>query len=509
MTKEFAGNGKKKLVSDIFFYGFLLVYATSMIYLCGELNIWVDEAYTLNTTSNNLSGVIRQSYHFEGQPPVYFLLLSIWRYIDQSIFFARSFSLIFITFATIVFSKLIRLLLGSGTASRWMIVLFLLNPFTVWAGLEIRLYAFLLFLSISAVYFFFKFYTGDKKKYLYYLIVACIFGVYTQYFFLFLMGGLAISLLIFRGWSLFFKFCLYMIPVAVLFLPSLLFAPALTKYVQTQASYSSTPQVLYLFQSTQNLLLAFQMAPFESLIKWSIRIIFGLAITHAYYKLYTQNKQLGNMLFQRINIIVINMVFFVFFLAIFFAVTKVDYQYRYLTILMPMAVLLLLLFNIYAVFVKQLIYGLIAVYYILLLVINYREPVKQYDYKQIADHVTKTAKNGEPVLFYHGAVSLSFMYYYKGSNPVMPLPGKIRFDSTTYISDIKDTVELKQVIEGIPTPSRSYLLVSDLTEERYINEPNKKMVDSFLSSHYNITMDTLYFGRSKEYALRIRRLEKE
>jgi hypothetical protein len=63
------------------FYAFVVLYSAFMMYLCYELNIWVDEAYTLDTTSAkySLSKVIYQSYNFESQPPLYFILLWLWR----------------------------------------------------------------------------------------------------------------------------------------------------------------------------------------------------------------------------------------------------------------------------------------------------------------------------------------------------------------------------------------------------------------------------------------------
>src|ERR1700712_3329573 len=133
-------NSNSSPVKNYLFYIFLFIYAVTLLYLSKVLNIWMDEAYTLDTTGYKLSKVIAQSYSFESQPPVYFILLSLWRKISGEVFFARLFSLISIGLAAHYFYKLIRLISGIE-ASRWLLILFLLNPFIVWAGLEIRLYA--------------------------------------------------------------------------------------------------------------------------------------------------------------------------------------------------------------------------------------------------------------------------------------------------------------------------------------------------------------------------------
>src|ERR1022692_1290741 len=138
---------------NLIFYVFMVVYSASMIFLSHKLNIWEDEAYSLNTTSNKLATVIHQSYEFEGQPPFYFLLVAIWRHINSGIFFARLFSLLFIGISGYFFNRIVILVSGIKS-SRWILVIFLLNPFTVWAGLEIRLYALAIFLSIILIYYF-------------------------------------------------------------------------------------------------------------------------------------------------------------------------------------------------------------------------------------------------------------------------------------------------------------------------------------------------------------------
>ena len=62
--------------------------------LAAILNIWTDEAYTLNTTGKNLSYALVQAINFESQAPLYFILLNIWRSVNDSIFWARLFSII-------------------------------------------------------------------------------------------------------------------------------------------------------------------------------------------------------------------------------------------------------------------------------------------------------------------------------------------------------------------------------------------------------------------------------
>jgi hypothetical protein len=67
------------------------------------LNIWVDEASTLYTTENGFSSALQNALAQEKQAPLYFWVLSLWRALNGSVFFARLLSIIFSVAAIIVF----------------------------------------------------------------------------------------------------------------------------------------------------------------------------------------------------------------------------------------------------------------------------------------------------------------------------------------------------------------------------------------------------------------------
>jgi hypothetical protein len=488
------------------FYGFIVLYTATLLYLSKVLNIWLDEAYTLDTTSYKLSKVITQSYSFESQPPIYFILLSLWRKISVDVFFARLFSLISIAMAAYFFYKLIRLISGVE-ASRWLLVLFLLNPFIVWAGLEIRLYAFLLFLSSMLVYYYFSYYINGNKKYLYFFLATCLVGLYTQYFFAFLIAALVFATLLLKGWKFTFKVGLYLLPVVLLFLPNLLFMGEQLGMVQSQKEeFTAAQRIGIVLHSPQNVLLAMASLPLQRIVRLAILFIFIAFILFAYFKVYKRNKVQPSPYFSMINFNMAAAIALIAILAVFIAVTGIDHQDRYLTIAMPFFVLIYTLFSVHSFLQSRIIYGVLSLYFIAILSYTYYKPYKQYDYKAVAAYIEKKAKQKEPVLFYHSVVSLPFKYYYKGNNPVVPLPHQVYFD-TSYMNNVKDTFELKQSLNNINNTSGSYLLVSDLTEPKYKNDSNRRMFNDYVNRHYKITLDTLYFGNSKNSPLRIRRLE--
>src|SRR5687768_10173062 len=71
-----------------------------------QINIWADEASTLYTTQNGFFRAFQNLFTDEKQAPLYFLLLSLWRKINDSVFFARLFSVLFSLLSIIAFARL-------------------------------------------------------------------------------------------------------------------------------------------------------------------------------------------------------------------------------------------------------------------------------------------------------------------------------------------------------------------------------------------------------------------
>lgn len=486
---------------------FLIVYAIVLVYLASEINVSEDEAYTLNTTSHNLKGIILQSYHFENQPPVYFLVLGLWRLLNSGILFTKLFSIFCILLATFFFNKLSCLISGNGS-KRWLTILFMLNPFTVWAALEMRLYAFVILLSIIILYNFIQYFLTNKNKYLYTFLIISLLGIYTQYFFTFLVSSLAFSLLMIKGIKPFIRLCIYLVPLVILFLPNLFY---ISDQIAVQEHHAIDPspigRILSIYWGIRDLFLAIDRALVNV---WFVRIVLliGFPLLGISYYLHFQkfNQDITTFL-KRINFILLTYLFLIIQFILFVIYIDTGFATKYMAISFPLLMLLFTLFKVFPVFYRRLIYSLLVLYFILILIPTYQNPVKNYDYKSVAGFIKKIERSNEPLLFYRAGISLPFNFYYKGKNDVVPLPNKVRFD-TSYLINIKDTLQLKQCIERINKSSVSYLFISDLTEYESTLDMNRKMIDEYLSSTYKITIDTLFLGRSKSSPLRIRRLEK-
>ena len=116
-----------------------LLQAALLVPLAAILNTWTDEEYTLASTAHGIGIAFAKALTFELQAPLYFGILAAWRTFDDSVFFARLFSVlcaVALTFAVAALGK--RLNVSRPFVLTWVLVL---SPFTTYAALEAMILA--------------------------------------------------------------------------------------------------------------------------------------------------------------------------------------------------------------------------------------------------------------------------------------------------------------------------------------------------------------------------------
>jgi len=496
---------KTKSPTNLYFIFFLLIYFVVLTYLAGRIYIWEDESYSLNTSSHNLAEVLKLSYNFEGQPPFYFVLLALWRLINSSIFFARMLSVVFIASSAYFFERLCGLVTGKKNV-RWLVVVFLLNPFTVWAALEIRLYALVVLLSTLSVYYFLRFYIENRNKYLYILMVVSLIGLYTQYFFVFLITSFAIGLLIFKNKTIFFKFCLYCAPVILLFLPNLIFIPDQLSMAQTHLNVN-VKHIFDVIRTPQDFIMSLGSLPLSQLSRWIIKIPFILVFGFAFFKVM-RDEAFFNSAYKKILKLILFMLFVCMVLYIILVPSlSLIFQEKYMIITFSLFVLLFSVLNVLPK--TEIFFGAISLYFICLLAVKYRYPEKTYNFKLVSDYIEKVEMKNEPVIFYGKSILPPFNYYYNGTNPLYPLPA-IKYDKDYYEERITDTSDLNKEIESINSGNKSMILVTEsITGFKYKKFLTREMIQKSLRDHYLISLDSTFQSRNSDNFLRVQRIEKK
>jgi hypothetical protein len=167
--------------------------------LAGFLGTWTDEEYTLATTAHGFEYAIRHAAGFERQAPLYFALLAVWRSVPHlldSVWFARMFSVLCGAGTLVAFAAAGRRI-APRTDPLWFALLAGLNPFAVWAALEIRHYALALLLSVLLwLAFDSGFLSGSRPNARIAFVALAVAGIDVQYFIAFAPVGYAVTLLV-------------------------------------------------------------------------------------------------------------------------------------------------------------------------------------------------------------------------------------------------------------------------------------------------------------------------
>lgn len=191
----------------------LLAFAIR-IYALERQSLWSDEGLSLyrayQTPTDLLNGliVIDGIETRDTNPPLYFLLLHIWRNLTGDTVFSLRYSGVL---AGMLAVPLI-FVLGSNLYGRWVglaaALLMAISPFHVWQSQVLRNYSLLLTLNLASVYGLFRYALAlpgqAQKRWLALWIAAGLLGIYTHYFgfFVFAFGLFTLSLLVLRRWPL-------------------------------------------------------------------------------------------------------------------------------------------------------------------------------------------------------------------------------------------------------------------------------------------------------------------
>ncbi len=205
----------------------IVLHLAIVLPLAYFLNIWTDEASTLYSTQHGFLNAFQHAATDEKQAPLYFWIMSLWRLLNDSIFFARLFAVIVSCVSIAFFARLARRMFEPPAAWRTT-AFFAFHPFLVWASVEIRVYASVILLSILLMTFFQKGFfedpdaeTGSRRKSQIIFLLISIVALYTNYYLGFLLVGMFAALVATRQWRAARDYTLVMLVVGLTFVPQL------------------------------------------------------------------------------------------------------------------------------------------------------------------------------------------------------------------------------------------------------------------------------------------------
>ncbi len=396
-----------------------------------RLSIWLDEAFSLYTTGAGIPHAIHAAIFFELQPPLYFLLLALWRELNSSDFFARLFSIAAAT-ATIPIAAAFAKRHISATSATLTAILLALNPFLLWTAEEIRVYALIALLSALLMFFLFEAYLdgttalGIRAAY----IVTAIAALYTQYYLgsLLLAGGAAI--LVFQRKHV-WAYLVDMLVVAIVALPIVGFLHQQLGQELSGGYHVRATKALTIFASS---LLEF-VVPYHWFVKFPERtLLYGLLTCLVLLGLGFA----GYSVLRGRSPVLTRLLLFTGVVTAFFAVVIARYPAtfyfpRHITALFVPCELVLVALVACVPPVWQTRVAMLVLLGALGLgyasdASTYRDFEKKGHWRQVASYLDQHARPGQTIFIYNGGQTLPFIHYFHGANPVVGIPGPPHLD---------------------------------------------------------------------------------
>ncbi|GEM_PF-5311051 len=481
---------------DLALYIFLAItFALLAVFSFTEF-IWVDEGYSLMTSSKSLGYAFEKSLTFELQPPLYYVLLSLWRNINSTIPFAKLLSVLLLMASAFPLKALLKIYFGKRHQIFTMI--FLSNLIILNFALEIRYEMLVILLVIILEYLFHICYLASPTKIhlrVFYVIVA-ILGVYTQYYFSFILMANFILLLSYQKKSAFIYLFDMIWPVL-----SLVF---LLPYLQFQVNQSQTlcemdVSALYYFNfiyySLEDILLQF-FPFFAPLIKFIHHpfIIAGLFVI--FFMLnwrYKFSNPLTNHYFPKLILLMA-------MYAVLSTLLNVNTLWiRYYTV-MFIALWIFLFSIINMIPYEKWVYILSVALIFLSLGYFIRDKLqnpKGEDHVEIAHYLRDHEMSRENIFVYRNEIPIALNRIYDGKNKIIPIPEMVSPEDTYDLTDwrIKDYSQVDSIFQKHKTPYL-WLITEDNTfeESRYCIDFNDDILNRYVSDHFEIISEKVIHG---------------
>lgn len=479
----------------------ILLHLGFTVPLAYRLSIWVDEAYTLHTTARGVAYAFKQAIYFELQPPLYFVLLNLWRDLDDSIFFARLFSVLCIALAIKTAASLAQRL-WKNMHPGWVAAVLAVHPFMIQSATQIRVYALVVLLTGVLLLLFFDGYLAEaenaRARWLY--LLAAIFALYTYYYLGFILVANACSLVLLRRWRPLFRYLSHMTVVGLCFAP-------MTWVVLGQVSTHTRPltsapswweSLSSISWRVKDFILPAETPSLVVLRRWMLRLVCGVTI------LWMARKGKRSLTTANIFIWTIAVVTSLLFVTAMRITSKeMMLTHHTVPLLLPSVLfafsLILLIPARKAVLISVLIF---SVFNLISFRVQYKTVTKDRDWAQVAAYVTARERPGQAILVFHAGGALPLAHYYKGANSLVPIPREHNFE-TFDIRDyvLRDEQEIFDALAQVPGEHEELWLITDNVCGYLGVDYNCQALEEFVDKYYSVE-NSQTFPSSKVRLLR-------
>jgi hypothetical protein len=495
--------GKSTVRRSIAFAGWA-VYAAAMLWLAVTLNIWIDEAYSLRTTSSTLSHTIASAIGFEQNAPLYFAILWAWRQASSSVIWARLLSLSCACASLVVTAGTVRRCFPR-LAAGFVLPVLALAPIFVWSALTIRMYAF----SILLVAVFTRLVAVcvvEERRPTWVetlaLALVSIAGTYTTFSFGVLLAGFGCALAALRRWRALGAYAVAMAVAAAACLPLLAaLRHTVSAYAQAYAFHPSFASSLVWCAST----VALSLVGIHELGSLSPTPAHGHGLPGviAIIVLCAALALTWRRLTPAALVCALAVAVSIVILSVATVVGRVEFFGNHLAFLaVPAGVAIT---GLLAAAQPSIGSRGVTVLCALALAVNaigfvarYRVDANSGDWQRVAAYLQAHEHAGEPVLVFINENELPLQYYYKGANRLVPIPAR----ASEVVYDLHDVVlhdgsQIDAALEraGMSGAKTLWLTRVDLCEYAGVTF-GCDALDRWLAARYDVLESVEFYGTS-------------
>ncbi len=460
--------------------------------------IWLDEAYTLNTTSASITQVWNRAINFEGQPPLYFVILRIWRFINDSIFFARLFSIITITISAFLVYILSQKYINA-IHPFLIALLFASNTVVLWAALEIRVYGLALLFAILLICLFLEIYTSKHKPSLYKRLLfsgVALLSVYIQYYLAFLLIGNFVFLIINRKWEI---ARLYLSDMIIPVLGTVFLLINVSEQMSIHSYHNSATLSLSDILAFQFKKLSYYLFSFLNYFNSGILKLVFFAVFFAII-LFFIRRNVKSIISRKNYFIILLPVQLVLFTFVLFITDERNIAQRHsISLVLPEIFVLALLLNaIKSVKIRYAILMLVITGNIAFNFVRYSiAKPKGIQYENLSNFIKTNDKENKPVFCFRYDIAL-ILKYGVPNHKVISIPENIDFDS--YFNRKKWVLSSPEQLDSLFTvnniengfwlaTTETDSVVNNSIEKRYEIQYKYEMLNEYISANFNIEME--------------------
>lgn len=389
--------------------------------LAAVLNIWIDEAYTLQSTGGGIGRAIERAIRFELQPPLYFVGLTLWRTMGESLFFARLLSVLCTT-AAVWTTGTIAKRFAPTVSPALVAAVVAFNPLTVYAAVDARPYALVLLLCALLIRCFYDGFLASTNSGLFgttYTVLG-IAGLYTNYFTGFLLAAGAVAILVTPRRSALPGYIVRMAIVGIAFAPL-----AMLTSQQVAAIHAVGSAQWTLFESARHvwwvawrqILPAGPEGILADARRWTAMVAIPLVLVGIALRRDRVSTSAG-------AAIALALVVAAFHVSVVSQLGGDFLQSRHAVVLyLPVVVAAVAATEAIAGSTAARAIGVASIAFsALTLVETYSSLEKTGDWVRVSRYIEQHESTAEPIVVFRGEYVLALRHHYRGTNTLIPLP---------------------------------------------------------------------------------------